>query len=264
MATVVLALVVILVVSSAGFALAYTYVRSNSATSTTRPPRPSPLPASRSPARSSQPPLQDETVQRVFTAARASVVSVGGVACKKQVDATGWFVDTNLVVTNAHVVAGVRSPTVTSAAGQVTRATVTSFDPDNDIAILETSVSGAPLRLRPSDPPSGSNAVAVAFQENGPEARPGSVRQVGHIDTVDIYDHEIAARKIIVLEMKLISGDSGSPVLDVEGRVVGTAAASDADNPETAFAVPNSEIVAGVNAARSASSSVSTGPCIAD
>src|SRR5262249_15063243 len=83
--------------------------------------------------------------------AEVSVVKVLGTACGIGIEGSGWFATADLVVTNAHVVAGEHDTNV-----QIPRysglydADVVAFDARNDIAVLR--VRGAdpqvPLRIR--------------------------------------------------------------------------------------------------------------------
>jgi uncharacterized membrane protein required for colicin V production len=66
-----------------------------------------------------------------------STVKVEAPACSRIQDGSGAVIGDNLVVTNAHVVAGSKHPTVfRHPDGQDLDATVVAFDPDRDVAIL--------------------------------------------------------------------------------------------------------------------------------
>ena len=73
-----------------------------------------------------------------------------------------------LVVTNAHVVAGEDDTTVTLESGAELDATVVHYDPHNDLAIL--AVPG--LDLTPLDlveqPRRGTDGAVIGYPENGP------------------------------------------------------------------------------------------------
>ena len=76
--------------------------------------------------------------------ASKSVVRVTGVACGLGVEGSGWVAKRGLVVTNAHVVAGIRNPRVDTAGGRAFVSTVVAFDSTNDLAVLRVPGLGAP------------------------------------------------------------------------------------------------------------------------
>src|SRR5207237_1813828 len=66
-----------------------------------------------------------------------STVKVEAPACSRIQDGSGAVIADDLVVTNAHVVAGSKSPTVLRYPdGDALDATVVAFDPDRDVALL--------------------------------------------------------------------------------------------------------------------------------
>ena len=74
------------------------------------------------------------------------------------------------VVTNAHVVAGIRNPRVDTAGGRAFISTVVAFDSTNDLAVLRVPGLGAPALVLA--PPDRSTPVAlVGYPQNGPLTR---------------------------------------------------------------------------------------------
>ena len=63
---------------------------------------------------------------------------------------SGWLVGPDLIVTNAHVVAGSRDVTVTTPSNETTTATVVEFDPDADLALLRSPVDARTAAARGS------------------------------------------------------------------------------------------------------------------
>jgi uncharacterized membrane protein required for colicin V production len=102
--------------------------------------------------------------------AAQSVVRVTGIACGLGVEGSGWVARRGLVVTNAHVVAGIASPRVDTLAGRSFSSSVVAFDTTNDLAVLR--VPGLGARPLPSAPPDRGTAVAlVGYPRNGPLTR---------------------------------------------------------------------------------------------
>jgi uncharacterized membrane protein required for colicin V production len=102
--------------------------------------------------------------------ASKSVVRVTGIACGLGVEGSGWIARPGLVLTNAHVVAGIERPHVDRQDGTGYTATVVAFDAMNDLAILRVpGLHGRPLPI--AGPERGAPAALVGYPGNGPLTR---------------------------------------------------------------------------------------------
>ena len=157
-------------------------------------------------------------------AAYESVVRVfGQTTCGPGVAGTGWVIDDALVMTNAHVVDGMPSPRVsTSAEWLGTEARIVHFDPARDIALLEVPELGRQPLQRGGTPASG-DPLTIAGYPGGSEltVRAARLRGVTKARGEDIYGRDEVVRRILVLAGEVLPGNSGGPVLDERGRVVG-------------------------------------------
>ncbi len=153
--------------------------------------------------------------------AALSVVRVVGTACGVGVEGSGWVAGAGLVVTNAHVVAGVRTPRVDRNDGRVLAARVVGFDKHNDVAILRVpGLTARPLPL--ADAVEGTPAGLLGYPENGPYAE--SAVRVGGVVRVfgrDAYG-AFGQRQVTTIRGVVQSGNSGGPVVDAQGRVITT------------------------------------------
>jgi S1-C subfamily serine protease len=220
-----------------------------------------PLPAFRGPEANVPPPsariARADGVQR----AARSVVKVLGTACGLGVEGSGWVTQNGLVVTNAHVVAGQDDTTVQlRGRGPRLPARAVAFDERNDVAVLRVAGLDAPGLAMRDEVVSGTSAALLGFPLNGPydvrAARMGEVRQA---ITDDAYGHGPVTRSIAPLRGVVRHGNSGGPLVDARGRVVGTVFASTVGGERPGgYAIPN-EVVRDVLAG--ARSPVSTGPC---
>jgi S1-C subfamily serine protease len=192
-------------------------------------------------------------------AASGSVVRVLGTACGLGVEGSGWVAAPGLVVTNAHVVAGETDTTVTPPEGDSLDATAVHYDPANDLALLRVSgLDEPPLSLAP-DVNSGTTGAVIGYPENGPlTITPARAGATGPVVTQDSYGRGPVTRQLTALRGEVHSGNSGGPLVDGNGRVMGTVFAATTQGKPGGYAVPNG-VVAGALA--DSSGAVSTGPC---
>jgi S1-C subfamily serine protease len=191
-------------------------------------------------------------------AAEASVVRVLGTACGLGVEGSGWAVGRGLIATNAHVVAGEDDTTVTTSGGASLQVTPVHYDPENDLALLQVDVELPALAIAP-EPSSGTPAAVLGYPENGPYAvSPARLGETRETISEDSYGRGPIRRPITSLRGSVRSGNSGGPLVDNRGRVLGTVFAATTSGSPGGFAVPN-EIVE--SALGTALAPVDTGPC---
>jgi S1-C subfamily serine protease len=167
-----------------------------------------------------------------------------------------------LVVTNAHVVAG-QDDTVVLVRGEGAEldAHAVSFDARNDIAVLRVDGLDAPALPFAGEAPAGRAAAILGFPKNGPyDVRAARLGETREVLSQDAYGNGPLRRDVTTFRGLVRSGNSGGPLVDGRGRVVGTIFASSVGGgPQGGYAVPNSVVrqrVAGAGGGR-----VSTGPC---
>jgi S1-C subfamily serine protease len=220
-----------------------------------------PLPSFRGPQ--ADVPAPTARIARVPAVADASrsVVKVLGTACGLGVEGSGWVTTDGLVVTNAHVVAGEDDTTVQlQGRGPRLAAHAVAFDERNDVAVLAVDGLRAPgLRLR-DDVPSGTSAALLGFPLNGPyDVRPARMGQTRMAIADDAYGNGPVTRSISPLRGVVRHGNSGGPLVDEQGRVVGTVFASTVGGDRAGgYAVPNAVVQDVLGRVHG---SVSTGPC---
>ena len=198
----------------------------------------------------------------VSVAVSRSVLKVEGTACSRVQDGTGWVAATDLVVTNAHVVAGERTTSVVRDDGRRLGADVVAFDPARDLAVLRVSgLEREPLVLERRSPSPGSIGGVFGRPGGGPlRIAPFAVARSLDATGRDIYGVERTRRRVLELAVSLRPGDSGSPLIAPDGTVVGVAFAVARDRGDVAYALEPSEVeavMAGVGP-----STVSAGACL--
>ena len=101
---------------------------------------------------------------------RESILRVTGTACGLGVVGSGWIARPQLVVTNAHVVAGMKDARVDRGEGRSRDASVVFFDPRNDVAVLRVpGLDGRPLPL--AEPGEGRAVAILATRRTGRSRR---------------------------------------------------------------------------------------------
>lgn len=223
-----------------------------------------PLPSIAGPGAEVAPPsaavLRDPGVR----AAAPSVVRILGTACGLGVEGSGWVGAPDLVVTNAHVVAG-ESDTVVQAPGDRAGsrpATLVRLDVRDDVAVLRVGGLGArPLGLAGDAPPSGTAGAILGYPEDGPfDVEPARIGATQTVISQDAYGRGPVRRSVTPLRGRVRSGNSGGPVVDGSGRVLTTVFAATTSGPRGGFGVPN-RVVRGALAAAARSGPVSSGAC---
>ena len=151
--------------------------------------------------------------------ASKSVVRVTGIACGLGIEGSGWIARRGLVVTNAHVVAGITRPRVDLPDGRAYTATVVAFDVANDLAVLRVpGLRGRPLVL--AEPDRGAPVALVGYPKNGPLTRtPGRLGGTRKVLSRDAYDSGPVSRQVTTLRGLVEPGSSGGPGVDSQGRV---------------------------------------------
>ncbi len=223
-----------------------------------------PLPPIHGPAATVPAPTRGILAATGVRAASASVVRVTGTACGLGIEGSGWVGAPDLVVTNAHVVAG-ESDTIVQigGVGQSLPATAVVFDAHDDVAILR--VPGLDLRSLSlaRAPASGTAAAILGFPLDGPfNEQPGRIGRTQPVRTQDAYGMGDFVREITPLRGLVRPGNSGGPMIDARGQVVATVfAAVTGTRTKGGFAVPNAIVAQQLARAERAQSSVHTGPC---
>jgi S1-C subfamily serine protease len=191
----------------------------------------------------SPPPEQIPVDGSIVTQATASTVQVQARGCGRRYDGSGVTVAADTVITNAHVVAGADSVEVQRPDGTVREGRVVRFDPDRDLAVLEVPELGqTPLSLGPAEIPGDGVSIGYPGGQREPRVAPLRIDDRRTATGRDIYGSPGRERSVLFLAAELRQGDSGSPVIDTAGRVVGIVFAISPDRSTTAYALDRSEV----------------------
>jgi S1-C subfamily serine protease len=176
----------------------------------------------------------------VVADAAPSVVKIRAVApsCKEIHEGSGVVVAPNHVMTNAHVVAGAENVSA-SLDGREFVATVVSFDPNIDIALLRVpDLLSPPLAFADAVAAGGTDGLMLGFPGDEPfAAAPAKVREVIELRGPDIFHTTTVTREAYVLRGHVVPGNAGGPLMDMNGHVLGIVFGAAADDRDTAFAL---------------------------
>jgi S1-C subfamily serine protease len=197
--------------------------------------------------------------------ARGSVVKVTGSApdCRRKIEGSGFVFAPQHVMTNAHVVAGTRGPVTVELNGSRKSGKVVYFDPERDLAVVDVpGLTANALSWATSQAESGADAVVVGYPLNGPfKAVSARIRDVSNVPARDIYDKQTVVREVYAIRSTVQSGNSGGPLMNPDGTLLGVIFAAALDDPETGFALTDSVAKPVTTATATATTEVDTGPC---
>lgn len=196
--------------------------------------------------------------------AAGSVVKVSGAAdgCGVVSTGTGFVIAEDRIITNAHVLAGVRAPIVEVPGEPARDATVVYFDPIDDIAVIAADVQAEPLGLAGALAP-GEGGAVMGYPFGGPFRVTGAgVVSSSSAPVRDIYGDSTALRSVYALRAQVEPGNSGGPLLTAGGQVAGMVFAKDAATPDVGYAMTNDELLPVIAQLDEASAPVPVGACI--
>lgn len=179
-------------------------------------------------------------------AARGSVVKIRGVApsCQKVLEGSGFVIAPNRVMSNAHVVAGAETVTV-EVDGKTYDATVVSYDPNEDISILAVpDLPAPPLLFHDAEAKPATDAVVMGYPGGGEfTATPARIRETIELNGPDIYHTTTVNRTVYTIRGTVKQGNSGGPMIDTDGKVLGVVFGAAVDDADTGFVLTAEEVL---------------------
>jgi S1-C subfamily serine protease len=209
------------------------------------------------------PPLVNTPGIRRAASVTSKVIAVG---CNGGAEAgSSWPLAAGYVVTNAHVVAGSSSVQVQTPGGGHYFATVVVFDPNTDLAVLYApGIRLQPLSLVNSDPARGTRGAVIGYPGGGTEkVVAAAVSTTEFASGYNIYGDTVVTRDIEVLAAQVIPGNSGGPIVNDAGQVIGVVFAASTTQPDVGYALTVPEVSKDLRSATGKRSAVSTQTCAA-
>ncbi len=207
------------------------------------------------------PPLVNTAGIRQATSVTSKVVAQG---CNGGAEAgSSWPLASGYMVTNAHVVAGSSSVQIFTPDGQVHTARVVLFDPNTDLAILYSpGITLHPLVRVPSNPTRGTAGAVIGYPRGGSEqvvsaAVIGTESARGY----NIYGDTLVTREIEVLSALVIPGNSGGPIVNTAGQIIGVVFAASTTQSNVGYALTIPQVSSDLQAGLHRTTAVSTQGC---
>jgi tetratricopeptide (TPR) repeat protein len=151
---------------------------------------------------------------------------------------SGFFIDSDRIVTNRHVLEGAYRAEVHSSTGTVMAVKgVLAVDAEGDIALLKIDAPSPAIRPLPLDKTSPQEGESVVVIGN-PLGLEGSVTNgiVSAVRDIPTFG------RIIQITAPISSGSSGSPVVNMQGQVIGIATLQVTGGQSVNFAIPSERI----------------------
>jgi S1-C subfamily serine protease len=202
------------------------------------------------------------TLNSVVNEDRASVVKVEGLGCGGITQGSGFVAGNGLVITDAHVVAGVNQPLIMDTNGQHST-TVVWFDPNLDVAILRSSyLAGQPLVLNTATADRGIPGAVLGYPGGGLfTAQPATVLSAFTALGRNIYNQGSTERQIYSIKATVRPGNSGGPLVNEDGQVFGVVFAESTNYNDIGYALTMKSVAAELNQAKNDYQPVGTGGC---
>ncbi len=210
----------------------------------------------------------EAAVRSALVAASASTVKVVAIGCGGEQEGSGFVATTgagsDLVVTNAHVVAGTSTITVEAPDGTASRATPVLFDPRFDLAVLRTSPLGEPaLPIDTGLVERGAAAVVLGYPGGGPFShRSAGILARFEAEGRDIYGNALTVRTVYELHAVVRPGNSGGPLVAPSGEVLGVVFSRSTSDPEIGYALASPGVASRVAEAAHRTAAVGTQGCV--
>jgi S1-C subfamily serine protease len=202
--------------------------------------------------------LNDPNVVR----AEPSVLKIrGSNDCGRGIEGTGFVFAPDRVMTNAHVVAGVDEPEI-EIDGSSEPAEVVYYNPELDVAVLNIDTGN--IEPLPFDTTAKAEVgVAIlGYPQDGPyDVQVGRIRSEQRLRSPDIYGEGTVIREVFSLRGLVRPGNSGGPIVDSDGEVVGLVFAASVTDEDTGYALTADQIADSAADGRSSTGEVSTGDC---
>ncbi|MEU9341234.1 MarP family serine protease [Streptomyces sp. NPDC048278] len=209
-------------------------------------------------------PSGDNVTAAATNASKRSTVKIEGSSGTQGREGSGFVFAPEHVMTNAHVVAGIDSPSVRiGGVGPTYDAEVVLFDPDRDVAVLYVPQLRAPVLKFDTSAARGNSAVVAGYPQDGNlNLQAATVANKVQATGQNIYNDATVTREIYSIRSTVRPGNSGGPLLTTDGKVYGVVFARSTSDDETGYVLTADEVATDAARGARATSPVDTGELI--
>ena len=176
---------------------------------------------------------------------RPSVVKIHGEApsCSRALEGSGFVIAPQRVLTNAHVVAGTDTVAILVKDGELD-AHVVYYNSDVDLAILAVpGLTARPLHFDAGPAGNGQDSIVLGYPLDGDyTASAARISNRFNLPGPNIYDDRTENRDVYTVYAQVRSGNSGGPLIDTNGGVLGVVFGAAVDDPHTGFALTAQQV----------------------
>jgi S1-C subfamily serine protease len=201
---------------------------------------------------------RDADVQR----AAASVLKIRGEnRCNRGVEGTGFLYSPTRLMTNAHVVAGVSDPVLIVGDEEVP-ATVVYYNEDLDVAVLAVDGLSRPFLRFDRNGRERQPGAVLGYPQDGPyDVQAARIRTQQRLRSPDIYGNGTVIREVFSIRALVRPGNSGGPLVDADGEVLGVIFAASVSDRDTGYALTAEQVRESAARGVTSEREVSTGDC---
>jgi S1-C subfamily serine protease len=171
-----------------------------------------------------------------YASLKGAVVKIETVGCDgNQYEGSGFAIDAHHIVTAGHVVEQSQSITV-AVGGNPLPTQIIGLDVSGDLALLhsDAAIPGPYIPLEAHDPPVGERVAAIGFPLGGGlTMTQGSVSALGQ----DITVNDTLLKGLVQTDTPLNHGNSGGPLIALDGRANGIVDALNTQANATGYAI---------------------------
>lgn len=211
--------------------------------------------------------FSEAEVRSAIQAASQSIVRITSFGCGGLITGSGFVAGPDLVITNAHVIAGAERPIVKYDNHSFETVPVV-FDANLDFAVLRVqhnaaqSFSASPLQLTKQSVATGTTVAVLGYPAGNYSEQPGIIRNDLTVFGRNIYDLGVIGRGVYEIQTSAGQGSSGGPVVIQDGSVAGVIFALSDEVDNYAYALNASYLIDKLTQATTAYRRVSTGVCL--
>jgi S1-C subfamily serine protease len=204
-----------------------------------------------------------DNFRSAVNAASLATVRITSFGCGGVVSGSGLVTGPQLVMTNAHVIAGVKRPII-KYAGQSYEAKPVLFNSNLDLAMLHVAGLTAPsLRLKTTTSNPGEEVAILGYPNGSFTVTAGVIRNHLHVFGRNIYDLGVFGRDVYEIQAHTAEGGSGSPAVDIHGDVAGMVFAKSVELDDYSYVLTSTSLLSQQAQAEHQNRRVSTGTCLA-